>query len=330
MKERKYPVPASAQKLIDRIVARENLTIIQVFRTGPRFYVAEVLYNKKRALLKVCIHTKSDDYWTNLKFGKEVLFLQYLKKSKHPGSRSLAPHIYAGGTGSRSWYIREYITGTQYNIRQGNIRFRDTFFTTKNRKDIVASFQDLQSIRSSHLPQTFRKLLGRYDTIEQEEKLLAPYWARIAGFIHDPKAKRDLPRMLAEQSVVYDHTPSVLSHQEPYASHFIRTGNKLRLIDWENINWTNPVHDLSKLWMRAAKHPRWQEAIKKDAQRITKPLLGDHFDAVWETSLLIKSLFNVVSFPYYKDQADFRPLHAVSQRMIKERLHVWRHKRASS
>lgn len=324
MREKTYTIPAAAENFIRAVLTRERAVVCDIIRTGPRFFVADVLYRNKRALFKACIHPQSEDLWTNMKFGKEVLFLQYLRDSGHPRVRHFAPHIYAGAAGTRAWYIREYISGVQYNIRGGNIRFRDSFFTKKHRKDIVASFRDLQSIRASQLPRAFARRLARYDTTEHEERLLAPYWGRIAHFLGDRNAKGVLPRILAQRSHIYDHAPGVLAHQEPYASHFIRKEKKLRLIDWENINWTNPVHDFAKLWMRASKHSRWQEDLHKDARRVTAPLLGERFDAVWETSLLIKGLFNILSFPYYKDRADFISLHAISQRIVKNQLRAWR------
>jgi hypothetical protein len=324
MKKSRGHIPKAGKAFIDRLIAKHGLMVIRTIQHGPRFFVAEVQYGRKRALFKVCIHPKSKDRWTNRKFGKEILFLKFLGTNGHRRARTLAPRIYEGGVDSRAWYIREYINGQFYNINGGNIRFRDAFFTTAHLTAIVVSFSDLQSITKIELPADFRKRLARYDTINHSWKLLSPYWGRIARFLGDQKAKDDLPKLLLERQAAFDRTPAVLAHQEPYASHFVQTGGKLRLIDWENINWTNPVHDYTNLWMRASAHPAWQKKLRARAQRTTAPLLGTDFNFVWNTSMLIKAVFNVLSFPYYTNKEDFRALATLSKKLLRTELAVFR------
>lgn len=327
MKKEEVTAHRRAHRFINQLIAEYGLKVTNVFEDGPRFFVALVRYKRKRALLKVCFHPKSRDPWTNRKFGKEILFLQYLAQSRHAKARALAPHLYVGGVGPRAWYIREYLDGMFYNINGGNIRYRDAFFTKPNLEAIVASFKDLQSIRSGDLPADFRKLLRRYDTISYLWKLLNPYWGRIGSSLNDRGAKGDLPKILLSRKKIFDASPAVLTHQEPYASHFVRKSGRLRLIDWENISWSNPVHDYTNLWMRSQKHPAWQAALKEKVRNTTRPLLKDTFEDIWETSILIKALFNVSHFPYYAEKADFLHLERLSRRILKSKLREWRKSR---
>lgn len=317
-------LPRTTAAFIDQRVAAEGMVIKKILRVGKRFFVADVRFQGKRALFKTCVYPKSSDPWTNKKFGREILFLQFLAGSRHHAARAFAPRIYRGSTQTRAWYVREYINGTVYNINGGNIRFRPSFFTRANALAILRGFRDLQGIKKGELPKTLRSRLKRHDQMKTIRALLDPNWKHIARYLHDTRATRDLPAILDSRQRIFDHTPAVLTHQEPYASHFIKNSGTLRLIDWENIAWANPVHDFTNLWMRSSDHPSWQNMLKRAAQRDTRRALDAHFEDVWETSIFIKALFNVLSFPSYPKKTDFRSLHALSQHIVREELRLWR------
>jgi len=318
-----------ARKQLEGFLTRCKAKLIAIERNGPRYLVARVLWRGKTCLLKFCLYPRSVDRMTNDKFSREVLFLKFLKSQNTRRIYNLAPHLYDGGAGTRAWYLREYLNGETFTVNNGNIRFKKSFFTEKHLKEIIADFSALQRIRPLDLPKILRKEMSRSDSIAAAWQYITPQWKNIARLIKDPSAARDLPRMLRARQYVFDHAPYALSHQEPYATHFIKAQGKLRMIDWENINWSSPLYDYSSLWMRASEHPAWQKKLHAVVSRRLNRTFRGHFQDVWETDLLIKALFNAVNAPTYPNQADFRALKVLSHHIIREQLATWRKKSKS-
>jgi hypothetical protein len=208
----------------------------------------------------------------------------------------------------------------------GNIRFRESFFTEKNLRAILRGFHELQSIPTSHLPKKLQRQLHRYDTVEQWFGFLAPFWEKINELLHDQHASQDLIAWLKNRQAVFDSLPTALAHHEPYAPHFLRYNNHLRLIDWENINIASPVTDATILWMRASRHPKWQAALHRRWKAKWKRL-GKDFDTAWETDLVVRSIYTMLSSKTYEDQADIRELARVAKSVLKKTLSTYRSKK---
>lgn len=312
-------LPPATQKFIQHVLATYKLRITRVDRNGPRFFVAAVTQGQRRLLFKTCVQVATKDRWSNLKFSREVRWLTYVANSHHRAIKQLVPGIVAGGSAPRAWYLREYLSGTFYNINGGNIRYRPTFFTADHVQQITAAIADLHRIRPGELPADFRRMLKRVDTIGHALSFLKPFWPRIASILHDRAAASDLPKILQQFQPPFDASPSALSHHEPYASHFVRVQGRLRLIDWENINWANPLNDYTAIWMRAAATPKWQQ----DLYRIAEKQAGSwhqSFPQVWQANILIKSIYTILSFPTYADQADMKGLASISRHIINQAL----------
>ncbi|MFC1688004.1 phosphotransferase [Patescibacteria group bacterium] len=303
----------AAREYINTIIKQEGLTVQKVLRNGPRYYVAIVSKNGIKALLKSCLFTSSVDFLTNEKFSREILFLRFLQKSKHTMVRNVAPHIYASGLTPRAWYLREYISGQTQNIRGGNVRFNSSFYTGRRLSWIVKLFSALQSIKKSELPSDFKKLLYPPDFTKQLYKFMTPHWKRIEKTLGWSGISKTIQPYFRQRTNLYNTAPRVMVHQEPYGVHFIKQGGKMRLIDWENIGWGNPLHDYVVLWMRASQHPKWQKqfraAVKKQV-RLTS------FDDLWKMEVIIQSVFNVVSWHFYSPKKDIVALVKFSKQNI--------------
>ena len=306
------------QEALTRVIQKNHLTIHRVTRRGPRFLVAEVDYAGHPAIWKMCVQSNAVDQWSGKKFAREIRFLDFLRTGTHRTARDFAPRILASAVGARPWYIREHITGHDYSYT-GNIRFRPTFFTPDRLRAILKNFHDLQSITPAELPKPFRSSLHRYDTIDHWLSFLQPFWGNIGATLNDPAAGNILQAWLIARRPVYARLPVALAHQEPYAPHFFQVAGHLRLIDWENINWANPASDGTILWMRADGHPSWQASLYRGWKK-NWAHLGDGFDMAWETDLLVRSVYTLLSAKTYPDQADIRPLARVATRVIQQVL----------
>lgn len=310
------------RRALQRVIDQHQLQIHTVLRRGPRFIVAIVHYQGKHALWKMCVRTANDDRWSHKKFFREITFLTYFQSRTDSPTIPFSPRIFASAVGTRPWYIRELLEGHDYAL-SGNIRFRDSFFTEKNLRAILRGFGDLQSISIHRLPKKLQRQLHRYDTVEQWLKFLSPFWGKINHLLNDPLAGRDLQRWLEQRRTVFDTLPTALAHHEPYAPHFLRFHNHLRLIDWENINVASPVTDATILWMRAAQHPAWQESLRLRWKKRWAHL-GKNFDVAWETDLVVRSVYTTLSSKTYEDQADIRELAGVAKKILRSTLRTFR------
>lgn len=309
------------------LFASLHLRLIRIDRRGPRFFVAVVRWRGRLAIFKSAVNPRSVDYWSNVKFGREVEFLTFIQSSPYRQLRRLAPRVYASSVTGRAWYLREYITGQMFNVRGGNIRFRPVFFRPGRLGQITRALAGLQAVRPADLPPRLNRRLRRYDTVARALRVLRPNWPHISRALGDRAAATDLPRILATARRVYDRSPSVLAHHEPYACHFIATGRDLRLIDWENIAWANPLHDYIILWLRGVGHPQWQRRLRAAAERQLRPGLGKKFAVIWDTDLLLQAIFVVWSAPTYPDRADMRRLAAAARAIVQQRLTAYRRRR---
>ena len=133
-----------------------------------------------------------------------------------------------------------------------------------------------------------------------------------------PGVARLIKKEFKKYAPVYNTAPRVLAHQEPYAPHFLKVKKGFRFLDWENIGWSNPTHDIVTIWMRAHSQPDWQkefyQQFKKHWRHYKK------FDQLWTIDVFIQSVFNVISYHFYDDKKDLISLVKFSDKKIREIL----------
>ncbi|PIS42802.1 MAG: hypothetical protein COT24_01580 [Candidatus Kerfeldbacteria bacterium CG08_land_8_20_14_0_20_40_16] len=308
-----------AQDAISDILIKEGFRIIKGIKYGPRFLIAEVAKGNKRGLFKICLFAKSFDPKTNSKLSREILFLEFVNNSEYTSLKKSVPTMYTSGTNSRSWYIREYLFGDTQNINGSNIRFKRSFFNDKNLNWLIKFFSTLQKIKNRELPPGLRKyLLRSADFNKQIWVFIKPHFKLIEGYLRMPGVSKRFSKIVKEYIPTYNQASRVLSHQEPYPSHLIKNNGQFTLIDWENVNWANPVHDMVILWMRAYDHPAWQKKLYFNFKEYYRNY--DDFDRLWEIETFIQSCFNIISYYFHNDTKDLGGLAKFSDRKIKEIL----------
>ncbi|MFA6099139.1 MAG: hypothetical protein WC808_06420 [Patescibacteria group bacterium] len=308
----------AVRQIAKDIISWEDFKIIKKIRFGPRYFIAEGLRNKQKCVFKICLYTDSIDHLTNEKFSREILFLNFIQYSKFHQVKSVTPRIQAFGLKPRAWYMREYLSGKFYNVNGGNIRFKKTFFTKPNLDWFVKTFTNLQSIKPADLPVNLKKFLYRPDFTRNLWRFISPHWQKIEQYMKWPGVSRLIKIEFTKYASIYNTAPQVLAHQEPYSCHFLRTQQRLHVIDWENIGWSNPNHDPVVLWMRAYNDPGWQKILY---QKFRKKYAGyKEFDDLWIIEVLIQSVFNIISYYFYEDKKDIQEMVSFSDKKIREIL----------
>lgn len=307
----------AAREQIKKILSSHNLKIEKVTRQWPRFFVAICAKNNKRYVFKTCLFARSIDRDTNIKFLREIMFLNWLSKTKLHFLRAATTKIHCFGLSPRAWYIRDYIQNQSQNIKSGNARFKSTFFTDKTINWLIDFRQQMQKIKLTDLPPSLTKLFYSPSLVKiiffinLNKNLIAKVIGR--------KEYQSLIAFLKSNQRVYNSAPCYLSHNELYASHFFKKkGGGFIVIDWENLCPTNPVRDLAAVWMRAYAHREWQEKFLNQWRKTwSKPTA---FDKLFALEIILQSLGNISEINFVKNQADFAPLANFSRHCVKRFL----------
>ncbi len=308
---------AEAQRVIEGIIAREHVRVQDIMRNGPRYYIAWGTRGAQRVVFKICLFTDTVDHLTNEKFSREILFLHFLATSHHATVRAGAPRLMNHGIRPRAWYVREFLSGKQQN-RGGSVRYAPSFFQLSTVRWIVRFFWSLQAIQKRELPASFLRLLYLPDLTHDLMKFMRPHWRLIGQFVGQQGVSKQIIRYLQSKGARYNNAPRVLAHQEPYADHFLKIRGGFHLIDWENIGWSNPLHDIVTIWMRAASRPDWQRALYRSfKKRSGSPAW---FDELWEIETMIQSVFNIISYHFYPHKKDLRELTLFSKKNVHQIL----------
>jgi len=307
-----------ARHIIRETISDEDFRVTKKIKFGPRYYVAQGTYCKLPSIFKICLFSDSVDHLTNEKFSREIHFLNFIQRSKFNKVKKAAPYVYASGIRPRAWYIRENIIGPSYNIGGGNVKFKDSFFTAKSLEWFFDLEMNLQQIKKRELPNNFKKLLYPPDFTKHLWRFISPHWQLIEKYMRWPGIARLIKKKFRFYAPIYNKAPQVLAHQEPYSCHILKTNKDLRLIDWENVGWSNPTHDIVTLWMRANKKPDWQKQLyyrfKKNRHNYKK------FDELWTIEVLIQSVFNIIGYHFYDNKKDIIRLVKFSDKKIREIL----------
>jgi len=308
-----------ARQLIREITKREGFKITERIKFGPRYFVAKGLYQGNECIFKICLYPQSYDHLTNEKFSREIIFLDFIQHSKYHSLAKTTPALLKSNTKTRAWYIRELLDQQPQNINGGNIRFKDSFFNTKNLNWFVDTFiKELHKVKKPELPSAFKKLLFPPQTLEYMWRFISPYKKQLERFTAHKGSLKKIHKIFKQNSLIYRRSPRVLAHQEVYSPHILIKGSEIKMIDWENVGWATLTHDVVTLWMRAYHHPRWQQKLKKaffEKNRKVKNL-----KKLWETTVLLQSTFNVISYHFYDEKKDFLPLAKASKKIINDYL----------
>ncbi|MFA5134953.1 MAG: phosphotransferase [Patescibacteria group bacterium] len=295
-----------ARRVIRELHRGERFIPIKKIKFGSRYYIAVGKKDGQQALFKTSIYPRSCDHLTNQKFAREILFLRYINSSPHKLLRQSAPLILSSEIGPRAWYIREYVGGKPQNINGGNIRFVPSFFTEDRQRWLLNLLRELHSIREKDLPSNFKRLLYAPQTLNYLWQFIGPNLPLVESFIRWPNAGLLIRREFKRYGPVYRTTRRVLAHQELYAPHMLEAGGRPKIIDWENVGWASIMKDVVTVWMRASRHSAWQRSLHSKFKRQYRGF--KNFDELWNATVFVQAVFNVIGFNYYPDKRDFREL----------------------
>lgn len=303
----------NSQHVIERLIARQNIVIKRVFRVGPCYFVCRGQLNNRIVTLKICLFPKSIDNYTHERFSREILFLRFLASSRYTILKKSTPRLITSHLGHRAWYIREFANGTPQNIN-GDIRFKNSFFSSYTLNFIVRFFSELQRIRYAELPRSFQNLLVPPNFKKYYLDAIYSRWDEIERALGIKVGKKIMKR-LDEAGMVYDTASFVLTYHEPYAPHFFKQNNGFLIIDWETLNLGTIVRDIAIIWMRASSAPLWQRQLK---ERFKKEKNDPLFDYLWETEVLTLSILNILGYSSYPNKADFKELLLFSKKCVND------------
>ena len=276
---------------IKRIITAYQLTVLDVYRNGPRFFVAACQMGDRRVIFKMCFKSPKTDPFPNHGLKKEALLLSYFSQRDPRFFQGRTGRIYAYGLIGRRWYIREQLSGEVQNIKDSNFIFKPSFFTAGTIRWYTTFFGRVHRLSHRFPPHLRRVYTGH--NLETNMALIG--WYKLPQLIDSPQIIERTQRFLLERSRIFDTNQNALTHYEPYASHFFKHGpNKFFIIDWENVDWGTAAHDLSVLWCRGRLHPAWQKALLRSFYRQT--LFKKHFWELFTVEVLLQSINNIDYF----------------------------------
>lgn len=179
-----------------------------------------------------------------IKFDVPVAALQRL------GEIGVAPRVIAGGTlDGSSYVVQEYITGTYPDWR---------WFA--HHLPMLAAFikryhddQALPSLVAANEPTSYVEHVAR-DLAFLENQFMSLY----AEELHAPNIVSAFEKLKA-QSRHLQAVPLVPVHPDPNSKNILLTGDSLLMVDWDDIQLSDPMRDAGLLlWWYVAQH-RWRE-----------------------------------------------------------------------
>lgn len=303
---------AEATRLKTELVALHQLTHEKVLRDGPRFFVGSFRRRQLPVILKICLNPFSIDRHTNGGLQREILALDYLARKQAQFSQTYFLPLYAYGIQGRAWYLRAAASTKPLNLDESNFVFQPRFFALDSAAWAGRFFASLHA-SSVALPLPLRQRLTKGHTLQVNTALLN--WSKLSTLLPASDKRTKIEHFLHDRQRIYDTHQNVLTHYEPYASHFFHSA-KLgwSMIDWENVDWGNPAHDLSMLWCRGFEQPQWQARLLRSYLRSAKPTR--YFHVLFETEVMLQSVHNLLYFS--------QPAHPIERRIAAQASRFFR------
>ncbi len=193
---------------------------------------------------KACFIAHCDTERVFIKFDVPVAALQRL------GEIGVAPRVIAGGTlDSKSYVVQQYITGTYPDWR---------WFA--HHLPMLAAF-----IKRYHSDQSLTSLLAANEPTSYVEHVACDlaalenqYMSLQAQELHAPNVVSAFEKLKA-RSKRLQAVPLVPVHPDPNTKNILLTNNSLLMVDWDDIQLSDPMRDAGLLlWWYVANH-EWRE-----------------------------------------------------------------------
>lgn len=258
----------------------------KVFRQGPRVYVVGGCWGEARedAVFKTAF--RGGVSLTSQHLRSEAIFL----KSVPFYLASLVPALYDFGCekNGRFWYLVEWVKpGKRQVLGESDFVMMNNFFTQSNLSWCLQVLAALRRLSGEVSPQFAREISRTSYKLSDYRVLMGPQGRKFFDRKTLAKAKNFLD---AAEPIYNRANRAAVTHHEFYGSQILtcgrpfdstqggpahsassghserkskseqrRTGRTVKLVDWENIGWGNPLRDFTSMWVRAYEHPAWQK-----------------------------------------------------------------------
>lgn len=258
-----FPEPSLETKM----VFGEQLEPIEVYRNGPRFYVAKVTDGQHTFQIKEVVpgpaelENPEQRGTHSYQLKTEIGAVKYLNTSLAEDDR-ITPNLMITGSNPELYYASEHLS-------------ENGWFGTPN-----SNFFSNQEVLAKTPPE---KLFSSIDTLQRltngtniPERLTDPNRAKtysidadlVKEFMQEFKnvngieqfTDDELEKIPDKAGHALDNVPLVLCHGEVYPPHIFVDANQkqAKLIDWENARMDSPYVDHASVWVRAFENPEWQ------------------------------------------------------------------------
>ncbi|HUD11104.1 MAG TPA: phosphotransferase [Candidatus Saccharimonadia bacterium] len=290
MNQTPFSVSELYAPIVEELLASMNLTVTEVYRNGPRYWVGKVVRNREAAVLKVVIDDSPwvepetrEEFRPSDQLQVEILASVELKRYAREVSGNV-PKALAFSFAPAPWMVRTFQMG-QGMARGGSpLLFRSEFYTEAITESVIAyilSYQKLTPELQVKLPagrhSAAASLAAKLKAIDLDSPsdLLAPFAAAIRDFV--------LPH-----TELHDRNRNTLSHGQVFPPHIYWHKNRIGLIDWENAGINNHLQDFVAIWIRSFSEPAWQDEY---IERLVRHgvLATEEDRMLWRTEVLLQS-----------------------------------------
>ncbi len=265
--------------------------VLEVYRNGPRFYVARLKDEHGRELvLKKLLQL--DNEWTKTGFRKELAFLHWVESLALPGLSDVFPRLLAFENNKETvWYATERLKGEFQNREPSQFLLKDGFDTAVDPLILADFLHNLHAVT----PEVPEPITAQFKASTLSEYAGFLEWVEVPEELVSGERHEKIEGFLDHFSGLYDAQTKVLTHFEFYGAHInVAADGGLKIIDWENIGLSDRTHDFTAIYLRAFHYPRWQEDFLSNFRAGLPDAYP--FDNIWPVELVLQSLGNLRRF----------------------------------
>jgi aminoglycoside phosphotransferase (APT) family kinase protein len=276
------------------LLARLDLHPVQVYRDGPRFWVAHVRGQDEDYVLKVVIDDTprvvsptSPPFCASDQLRNELAILVNLGAHANRLVGNM-PRVIASSSVSPTWILRTFTAGRPATRDQSPFLYHPRFYEDDYwlpMVDFVLSLQALSEDVAKAMPRlaasTHTLLAQKLEALGLADPPppLAPLADRLAAWF-------------AERQPLHDESRMWLSHGQMYPPHMFITEAGASVIDWENTCFSNRLQDMVSIWIRGHDAPGWQDRFYAEIER--RGLLAENGSTLWDTEVMLQAAGNLV------------------------------------
>ena len=245
-----YALIPDIKKKIHQFLDKNNLesltSLEKIFSDKTRHSYFSIVFdklNKKHFFLKIRTH--------NLKEEKEAFKIQsqigtFLKNNPSLSLNYYTPKLIKADTKPVDYLLYEYIKGKNMGSREinnyGAIRFK-----IDDINEIIKIVDALNSFPVDNQNFVLKKRDSKFF-----KNLVKP-----SKLLKIPK----IYQLLKKNWYLFNKHAKFLSHGDFKPNNFIKSKNKLLIVDFETASISNPYTDIASLWAYAIRKPRWRKIL---------------------------------------------------------------------